>query len=727
MVKKNWRFDLQLLFRNSYVLANQISLNLIRKLYFVTSSLFPTQFYNVLSIRTRGIFFSLILNLLSLLFLPYAIFRMRYLRQAQNSFPLLSGDSQLISRKQIVNTERVFWFFSPIDWSFRYQRPQSIASEFAKLGEKVVFVNPTLMASDKSLHWLTETINNCEIISFHTNEIEFNTYIGARGIPLHLAQNIAILIEHICATKSDVSCKIIVQQPGWWPVVKHLQGNHMIFDCMDLHSGFDVQTPNLNEHETQLIKSAETIIVSSQYLFDNLEIQYQKKATLIRNGVAIERFKYQTTNTNTGDVVVGYFGAIAEWFDADLVYYLAVSNLNLHFQLIGAVTNKNVLDKLSDLDNVTFLGEIPIDKIPEATENWRVGLIPFLNNDLIKATNPVKMYEYAALGLPIVATDIPEVKLAANDCGGIFTSSSHTSFNDNLALALSLAPQVRAELSAWAYENSWRHRATSMILAIDAIPLISVVILMWNQGSMTLNCLKSVIQRSDYPNLEIILVDNASEEHETELIQKFIDSLRNQKIKYIRNESNVGFARGNNVGIENSSGEYIVILNNDTEVAPGWLWRLLKHFIRNPNLGLVGPSTNNCGNEARVALRNSEEEWLAEVVPRFNFRTNLLVPVRTLAFFCVLISRKAINSVGLISEDYGLGYFEDDDYCRRAELQGFKIGIARDVFVYHKMSGTFNMLSKSKRETLFHRNRLVYESKWGRWVPHKYAEDSDQV
>ena len=137
-------------------------------------------------------------------------------------------------------------------------------------------------------------------------------------------------------------------------------------------------------------------------------------------------------------------------------------------------------------------------------------------------------------------------------------------------------------------------------------------------------------------------------------------------------------------------------------------------------------ATNNSGNEARVKLRGTPNDWLSEVVPRFNFRAPYLMEVNTVAFFCVFLPRKVFERVGMIATEYGRGYFEDDDYCRRVQSLGYKIGIARDIFVHHKMGASFDLLEDSEKTRLFNENKAIYEAKWGKWVPHTYAFDSDQ-
>jgi GT2 family glycosyltransferase len=330
------------------------------------------------------------------------------------------------------------------------------------------------------------------------------------------------------------------------------------------------------------------------------------------------------------------------------------------------------------------------------------------------------------MGIPTVATGIPEVAMVSDQINGIFTSNTFEEFSENLFAAIELSDSDREELIAWGRNQDWTHRAAEIIEASRRLPKVSVIVLMWNQGLMTLRCLQSILQRSDYENLEIILVDNDSKQEESLLVTSWLDRNPRNNIQYIRNSMNLGFAGGNNVGLKAATGDYLVILNNDTEVSPGWIWRSLKHFYRNSNLGLLGPSTNNCGNEAKIALRRNEADWLSEVISRFNFRVPHMIEAETVAFFCVFIPRSTFERVGMISEEYGRGYFEDDDYCRRVQALGYEIGIARDIFVYHKMGASFDLLDNSEKNHLFKENKAKYEANWGKWVPHTYAFDADQ-
>ena len=90
------------------------------------------------------------------------------------------------------------------------------------------------------------------------------------------------------------------------------------------------------------------------------------------------------------------------------------------------------------------------------------------------------------------------------------------------------------------------------------------------------------------------------------------------------------------------------------------------------------------------------------------------------SFFCVAMPRKLVNDVGLLDEAFGRGFFEDDDYCRRVRMAGYKVAIADDVFIHHHLSASFDKLGQDEKDKLFEQNRAIYEKKWGPWTPHQY-------
>jgi len=252
------------------------------------------------------------------------------------------------------------------------------------------------------------------------------------------------------------------------------------------------------------------------------------------------------------------------------------------------------------------------------------------------------------------------------------------------------------------------------------LPKVSIIILTYNNLELTKLCLESIEQNTHYSNVEIIIIDNAS----TDGTADFLKNQYFQKAKIIFNQTNKGFAAGNNQGLRIASGDYSVILNNDTQVSPYWLSRMLVHFQQQSKIGLLGPVTNNIGNEAKIYTRYKDPKKIwNEVKGIMANHQGKLRPLKTAAFFCVMIPRKILEEVGGLDENFGLGFFEDDDYCRRVELKGYKIYCADDVFVYHHLSASYSKMKKIERKKLFEKNKQLYESKWGKWQPHVYRKD----
>jgi len=258
----------------------------------------------------------------------------------------------------------------------------------------------------------------------------------------------------------------------------------------------------------------------------------------------------------------------------------------------------------------------------------------------------------------------------------------------------------------------------------SSMPRVSIVVVTYNNLDLTKKCLESMEKFNNYDNCEIIVVDNMSQEDETrEFLQEY--AKEHENVKVILNDINGGFSYGNNVGIRAADGEYIILLNNDTIVTPNWIERLIAHFNSDKSIGMVGPRTNNIGNEAKMDVSYENIDEMIEFSEKLyqENKAKQYTDIRVLAFFCVAIKREVIDSVGLLDEAFGIGMFEDDDYCERAKAAGYKILCADDVFIHHHLGATFDKEPAEWKQELFKKNKATYESKHGPWIPHKYRKD----
>jgi len=245
-----------------------------------------------------------------------------------------------------------------------------------------------------------------------------------------------------------------------------------------------------------------------------------------------------------------------------------------------------------------------------------------------------------------------------------------------------------------------------------AFPLISIVVVTFNNRELNRACLESVFARTEWPRYEVFAVDNGSTDGTPELLAEL--ALAHANLRVIALPENRGFPAACNAGLAAAEGDTLVLLNNDTVVTRGWLTALQRHLAASSKPGLVGPVTNAIANEAKVEAGYADlaglPRWAAEWVRRHDGET---FEIPMLAFFCVAMRREVFEAVGPLDERFGLGLFEDGDYCRRVRAKGWELRCARDAFVHHWQNASFRRLGRSAYFALYEENRRRYETKWG--------------
>jgi GT2 family glycosyltransferase len=417
--------------------------------------------------------------------------------------------------------------------------------------------------------------------------------------------------------------------------------------------------------------------------------------------------------------MVGYYGAIADWFDVDLVTHLAQRRPEYTFVLLGGVFDVDV-SGLRALPNVRLLGQQPYERMPEYLYHFDACILPFKLNPITEATDPVKLYEYLSGGKPVVSVALPELKPYREY---LYIAENKDDFVAKLDAALTEDDrELIARRREVARQHTWqdRYRGIEAGLA-GAVPRASIVIVTYNHLPVTKLCLESVIRNTAYPNFEMIVVDNHSSDG-TPAYLRYLTS-RYSHVRIALNSTNRGFAGANNQGIALSTGEHLVLLNNDTIVPPGWLSRLLRH-LRAPSVGMVGPVTNTIGNEAQIDV--PYETW-SEMEAFAGAHTwahdGRVADIPVLAMFCAALRRETYDKIGPLDERFGIGMFEDDDYALRLRQRGYRVLCAADVFVHHFGKVTFkDLMERGDYAALFEANRRGYEAKWNtRWTPHRHA------
>ncbi|MDD2502825.1 MAG: glycosyltransferase [Clostridia bacterium] len=608
--------------------------------------------------------------------------------------------------------------FSIIDWDFRFQRPQQIATILAKRGHRVFYLNTAFNAENLLAREIAENIIEVKL----PRHAELNLYRDRlSGKVIDDLFNALVQLNEQYRIVDAVS---IVQLPFWLPMVQRLRtelGWKIIYDCMDKHSGFSTNNNKMLSEEESLARNSDLVITTSRILYEE-QSNYNKNCILVPNAVDFSHF-----NTFFGDApedlkgltgpIIGYYGAISDWFDVDLVSYMSKKRKDWYFILVGSTFGAEV-SALQHLPNVILTGEKSYKSLPGYLHSFDVCMIPFKINPLTESTNPVKFYEYLSAGKPVVSTPLPEL-FPYDSAGLVSIAETKVGFHNAVEKALENNPPEKIqERIAFARTNTWNERVDNIESAIPAIfEPASIIIVTYNNLHLTEQCVTSIYENTIYPNFELIIVDNASTDGTREFLLKLAEEKDNFKI--ILNDANMGFAVANNQGIKIAAGYYIVLLNNDTIVTTGWLGKLIRVLESADDVGMVGPATNSSGNESQIDVSyntiNEMEIFAYDYMARFK---NMHFEVDMLAMFCVISKRSIIEKIGLLDEQFGIGMFEDDDYAMRLKEQGYRLLCAQGVFVHHFGKASFKRISEENYYKLFKGNRKKFEKKWGgNWEP----------
>lgn len=214
------------------------------------------------------------------------------------------------------------------------------------------------------------------------------------------------------------------------------------------------------------------------------------------------------------------------------------------------------------------------------------------------------------------------------------------------------------------------------IQAKHTAPFVDVVIPCYLASrdlvELTQRCLTSLKEHTT--GIRVIAIDNGSGNWHQ--IQDQLDDLT---YLVIRNRKNLGFVKAANQGLVLSDAPFVVLLNNDTTVTPGWLPNLMAPMAQDAGIGAAGPRTDATGSwQGRE--KDTGQPWV------------VLNERQMLAFFCVLIRKKCLDKVGLLDQHFGVGFGDDDDWCYRCHQAGWQLVFVRDSFVRHHHRTTFKSL-----------------------------------
>jgi glycosyltransferase involved in cell wall biosynthesis/UDP-N-acetylglucosamine transferase subunit ALG13 len=361
-------------------------------------------------------------------------------------------------KKYLPENKELIIALPTVDWNTPlFQRPQHLAIQFAK---KINFIFCTYNYKYDSVYGIKKIKRNLIVTNLWKDALR----LRPRSWILLLSTQQLITIRQV----EDIKSK----------------GGLIIYDYVDeIHediSGSDSLTQFLVDRHQFVCESqvAELVLCVSKKLYDEMLEYYPKeKVLLVPNGVDYDHFQVKRSRNNISDdfkeivaikkPIIGYYGAVANWLDYDLINQTAKSHPEWEFVFIGVDYNGGLAKLNQDLPNIHFLGKKDYHDLPNYGIWFDVALIPFAKGEIAKSTSPLKMYEYMAMRKPIVATeDLVEchgfqgVNISKND-----TKSFEAAIKN--ALKATKDKKILKALDQAARDNTWGERAKKMQSVIE--------------------------------------------------------------------------------------------------------------------------------------------------------------------------------------------------------------------------------------------------------------------
>jgi glycosyltransferase involved in cell wall biosynthesis len=329
---------------------------------------------------------------------------------------------------------------------------------------------PTASSKDISrifskLKSFTAPVREVEPNIFVLNPLAIPAY-GNRGI---VAMNRRFLISQVKKAMRGLGFTSpinMVFNPAAGMIAGKLGESEVIYYCVDEYTAFTGVSEGLRGIEEDLFQRADMVIVSAEKLFDDKK-KFNANTHIIRHGTDWKHFRTALDDATEipaeiADLprpIIGFHGLLADWVDFDLLKKTAEHFKNGSVVLIGkvAVDAEQKIKVLEGVRNIHRLGRKPYADLPAYCKGFDVALNPFAINELTLAANPLKVREYLAAGLPVVSTDIPEVRILKH----CLVARGPGDFIAKIEEALT-HPVPRAEVSDSVREESWEAKVDEL-------------------------------------------------------------------------------------------------------------------------------------------------------------------------------------------------------------------------------------------------------------------------
>jgi glycosyltransferase involved in cell wall biosynthesis len=354
-------------------------------------------------------------------------------------------------------------FLPAADMHARTQRSEHLATTLAERGFRCFYMNPHL-GREFPQPWLRS--DRLKVTEIRPRLYEVHVHLPREPVyhhrPLLPSEN-TLIVDSLSAVFRQFRTDrlvILASFPLWLEVaiaMKRMWGCPVIYDCHDLWAGFGNIDPLIVGDEARFFEISDRILFSAETLRSSATHQnllLAAKSVIVRNAVAPPWFDMQPARGPQETVTIGYIGSLTSWLDWNTIELAASLHPEWRFVLIGRVESEEAA-KLARFENVHLLGEIPYAELARHIAEFHVAMIPFRLTPLTLMTNPIKLYEYFACGLPVVSSALPEVMPFSEM---VYIAKDAPDFVTKLEQAISEPDELKALRRATARHETWVDR-----------------------------------------------------------------------------------------------------------------------------------------------------------------------------------------------------------------------------------------------------------------------------
>lgn len=390
-----------------------------------------------------------------------------------------------MSRLKLFNPEQArreqrarLVYLSPVSWRSMWQRPQELAARMARRFE-LCFCDPVGLRSARASDFGRLLNRGQGGGPSHEGSAALRPkYVPVMGVKPVDFMNKQWLRRQIreLVDVGDRPWILWIGAPSLLAetLLETARPDLVIYDCMDRYAAFHKPSvrPRIERAQQAIVERSDVVFTSSVTLRDELQ-QWNEHVVLAPNGADVSAFQVEPENpppswlADLKSPVIGFHGTLGDWLDYELLGRLADHNRDWTFAFIGPAPSQQA-KALFARPNVRWHAEVPHAELPRHSTHFDAALVPFVQNELTRSVHPIKVLEYLALGLPVVATPLPDLQ----PLSGVLRLADTTD-GWQRALGEAIQPIERSPLAmerrrVAVREQTWERREEQIMHELDA-------------------------------------------------------------------------------------------------------------------------------------------------------------------------------------------------------------------------------------------------------------------